>query len=126
MNKLPPQRLNQRQINYYLQQVYKVLKSGKNNFIIKRLNIRFRGLTSDSNIWIDPQQAILPTLIHECLHVSYPNKSENEILKLEKKVAKRISERQIKRLLILFAEALKKSKQTSSADENIKEFLPRS
>lgn len=71
-----------------------------------------RGITDcEKGIWLDPNDRILPTIIHESLHILYPNKSEAEIYSLETKISKRISEQQMKRLLLLLAEATKKSKQ---------------
>lgn len=121
--KAPLQRLNKRQINYYLRRVYALLRSDRINIIIKRMK-KNRGLTDLSNVWLDPDDRILPTIIHECLHIIYPRKTERDILNLEKKIAKRISEQQLKKLLLLLAEATKKSKQKTSVKPALKEFLP--
>lgn len=126
MKKSSPKRLNQRQINYLFNKICKLLKKkGQINIIIKRMK-KNRGLTDEKNIWLDPDDRILPTLIHECLHILYPDKDEKEITTLEKKVAKRITDNQMKKLLILLIEVLKYSKQSISLKTAIKEPTPQS
>lgn len=67
------------------------------------------------NIWLDPEDRILPSIIHECLHILFPNlppeSEEKWILKLERKICRRITDVQMKNLLFIVAERLKKSKQ---------------
>jgi len=51
-------------------------------------------------IKLDPTKDILPSLIHECCHVLYPELSENRIGKMERKVVGHISMAQFKHLMI--------------------------
>ncbi|MEA3249565.1 MAG: hypothetical protein U9Q03_04385 [Patescibacteria group bacterium] len=50
-------------------------------------------------IWVDYRENILETIIHECLHVIYPDRSEKEILELERFVLHNISRIQAVRLM---------------------------
>jgi len=110
-------RLSNNQIRYYLYRIYKLLKYGNINIAILKMK-KMRGLSLleqgiKRDVWLDPDDKILPTLIHECLHLLYWDQQEDWILAMEKRITKRISEKQMKNLLLLLAEQLKKSKQKS-------------
>ena len=71
-------RLTRRQIVYYLHRIYGVLRTGRINVVLERMR-KNRGLTDGETIWLDPEDRILPTIIHECLHVLYPfNKGQSD------------------------------------------------
>lgn len=55
-----------------------------------------------------PKEGIISTMLHECLHILYPNKEEDEIIKLEKMVYKYISDQQKENFLILAARRFKR------------------
>ncbi len=117
-------RLSDRQIRYYLYRIYRLLESDEVNFTIARMKRviksgrkqRLAGLSSNEepqglNIWLSPDHDILPSLIHECLHLLYWHKEENWVASMERRITKRISEVQMRKLLLLLAEQIQLSKQ---------------
>jgi hypothetical protein len=53
---------------------------------------------------LDYRKEFIPTLIHECLHNFYPHAEEDDILALEKKIVKELTERQVKAILRKFVQ----------------------
>lgn len=117
-------RLTDRQIKYYLYRIYRLLESDEVNFTIARMKrvtksgrkqrlagLSFVSETEGMCIWINPDHDILPTLIHECLHLLYWHKEEAWVISMERRITKRISELQMRKLLLLLAEQIQLSKQ---------------
>jgi hypothetical protein len=50
-------------------------------------------------IWVDYREEILAILIHECLHIIYPDASENKIMRPERHVMRHMSRIQAVRLI---------------------------
>lgn len=91
---------------YYLYRIYALLK-------LKELDVFFRNLRKNRGetdmvvaIYLNPKEGILPTFIHECLHVLYPEWQESLVLMTEKRIFNNLSEKQIKNLLARFNEAV--------------------
>ena len=67
-------------------------------------NLRgYAGQIEESHITIDINQDFFPTLIHEMLHYIYPAWCESRVVKMEKRIKRYITERQVKNILKLFA-----------------------
>ena len=58
-------------------------------------------------IRLDPQTKILPVLIHETLHLIYPDWTEKRVLREEARIASRLSNRQYRKLFFLLNEKLR-------------------
>lgn len=97
----------------YLKKIHALLKRDEINICIKRMKTK-EGASSFFNIWLNPDYNLISVLIHECLHIIYPQKKERWILKKEKFIFKRLSEVQIKNLLIFLGDILMKSNNTKS------------
>ena len=76
--------------------------------ILKRPNIKIKlqksrknwGATDFETIWLDPRGELLTTLIHEVLHIIYPEEEDEDYIDmLEKKISNTLSNRQYLRLL---------------------------
>lgn len=65
----------------------------------------------EKDVLLHPERALLPAIIHEILHNLYPYKDEDWVEKLEKKIARRITNQQMKNLFLILAEHVKKSRQ---------------
>ena len=102
-------RMSNDQINYYLYRIYHLLKFGNINITIRRIK-KTRGLALGRNIWLNPDHPIHPTLIHECLHLLYWHRKHKWVGIMEERIARRISEQQIRKLLLLMAARLRQSK----------------
>lgn len=99
--------MDQRQTSYYLRRVYRLLKSDNVPIVFKRMRGR-AGFTDHKIILLNQDDAILPTLVHECLHVLYSHWSEAKVCQYEKQIFNQLTPRQIKRLLLLLTLATNK------------------
>jgi len=100
MNKKKAQerKASRRKVNYYLHRIYALCRKDI-KVILKRIR-KNRGVTNTiDTIYLHPKQDIIPTFIHECLHILYPSWSESRIIKWEEKIINTISIRQIINLL---------------------------
>jgi len=89
------------QVNRFTSKLYKFLDDGH------RLEFRrmrgYRGwIFTDKNpthVLLNPSDNLIPTLIHEALHYFYPKASETWVLKMEAKIAGKLTERQIRNII---------------------------
>ncbi len=65
--------------------------------------IGIEGVCNGDQIVMDPRGQLLPTFIHECLHLAYPSWSEERVLKTEEELVKQLSPKQWQNLLIKLA-----------------------
>lgn len=71
--------------------------------------VRFKGCVGQTDydkVWLDFRRDILPTFLHECVHLIYPDWTEKRVLSTERKVISEISNRQAKNLLKAMSELL--------------------
>ena len=61
------------------------------------------GLSNGDQVIIDPRGQVLPTLIHECLHIAYPSWDEKKVSQIEKNLTDNLSAKQWMNLLIKFS-----------------------
>jgi hypothetical protein len=52
-----------------------------------------------THVIIDHRKELIPTLIHETLHYFYPDKSEKWIIRMEKQIVNKLSERQVRNII---------------------------
>ena len=92
------------------QDITNFLRKYRNFFLSRNVHIIFKkirkytgtyDLDKDGEITIvlDPRWDIIATLIHEVLHYIYPDLCETEILKMESKLVRNLSDRQLKSIL---------------------------
>ncbi len=94
--------MDEKQASYYLHRVYRLLKSDKATIVFKKMRTK-RGETDQKTIWLNPRESILPTFIHECLHVLYWHWSETKVEKCAMQIFNRLTPRQTKNLLLRLA-----------------------
>ena len=116
----PEFRGESRQVYRLMSRIYALLNSGEWSVRYARLgeNCRLRdkfGLASnivgfcdqdEQVLYIDPASDVLATLVHESLHAIFQDKTEDEILELEKMVMRHLTPTQARRLHIIATEAL--------------------
>lgn len=91
---------------YYLYRIYALLKLRELDVFFQKLK-RSRGETDTvAAIYLDPKEQVLPTFIHECLHVLYPEWKESRVLLTEKRIFNSLSEKQIRNLLARLNDAV--------------------
>ncbi|MFA6603989.1 MAG: hypothetical protein WCT10_04095 [Patescibacteria group bacterium] len=109
-----------RQVYRLMHQIYTLLNSGEWSVCYARIGENYRmqemfGLNPDSVgfcepidqiMYIDPCCDVLATLIHECLHAIFPDKTEDDIIKLEEMIMRHLTPTQARRLHMISAEAL--------------------
>lgn len=100
--------MNQRRARYYLYRIYQLLKSDQVPILIKRFK-RKRGETDSEIIWLNPNCDILPTFIHECLHVMYWNWCETKVERQATAIFTQLTNKQISNLLLRMSLAINKS-----------------
>lgn len=103
----------QREFALYLKKIHALLKRDEINICIKRMKTK-EGASRLFDIWLNPDYNLISVLIHECLHIIYPQKKERWVLKKEKFIFNQLSEAQIKNLLIFLGDILMKSNNTKS------------
>lgn len=100
---------------YYLRRIYKLLRSGGREVVFVRMK-KYRGLTNFSEwIKLDPDNEILSTTVHECLHCLYPKWHGNRINSHEEKIFFLMSHKQITNLLKYLVMALSASPNNRQA-----------
>jgi len=86
---------------YYLSRINKLLNGYQHDILIGLINIGgVEGFSTDEQAVIDPRGQLLPTLIHECLHMLYQSWPEDKVVKTEETLVKNMSAKQFQNLLI--------------------------
>ncbi len=105
-------RLTHRYHYRLMSRIYKILNSGDWNIRYARISgnrelaLRFGvGMNvvgcvdeESESIILDPRKDVLATLLHECLHIIYPDKRESEVARLERFMLTHLSSVQARRL----------------------------
>lgn len=98
------------QADYYLYRIYRLLKSNEFPIVLKRLrkwkNKEVHGETDFETILLNPNLSLLPTFIHECLHIFYPDSSESNVAQMEKQIITKLTIKQLNNLLLRLALAI--------------------
>ena len=91
-------KMTKAQADYYLRRCYAVLRDSE---AVGRIRLRLMEgwaglLEPDGTIVLDPREAVLPTVLHECLHELYDRHDygESVILYMEKKLCELLTPRQ--------------------------------
>jgi hypothetical protein len=79
-----------------------IKKQKKGYFYFKKLRGVHGYCEWDDGIVIDYRKDIVPTIIHECVHLLEPDWSEAQVCYTEKRIVNEITEEDVKLLLLLF------------------------
>lgn len=87
--------------------IYAILRNYPGEIILKRMRGRW-GLYEykTHTMSLDYRRAMIPTLIHECLHHWHPEWSETKVEEEESKIVNSLSPRQILNIMRAFLEAM--------------------
>jgi len=104
--------MEKKQADYFLRRVYKLLESDDGDLIFRLKKIRDeKGARVCGKCWtllgvihVDPRKELLPTTVHEALHMLYPEWSETKIKNAERGISHNMSERQYANLLVKLAD----------------------
>lgn len=92
-------------VNPFVSKIYKSVKSGKSKIIVGKMT-GLNGLCDWVDIYIDPVKGnVVSSLVHEYLHLFYPDWTEERVLDEEETVVALLSDIQTKRLLKLIGDA---------------------
>ena len=85
-----------------------VLRLARKTKITYRHFRKCMGLTDFTEVWLDPAKEVLPTLIHELIHIRYPDLSETKVLRMERKIAIQFTSEDWIELTVILAQQLQK------------------
>lgn len=97
--------MDKKEATHVLHRVYRLLGSNEVPVILKKIRAT-RGETDSETIWLNPRLDILPTLIHECLHVFHWDWNETKVERTAVAVFHQLSTRQINNLLFRLSNAI--------------------
>ena len=85
-----------KQCKYHLSKIHKVLNNPEYEFLIGIIpdNWNMEGMTNGDQVILDPRGQLIPTVIHECLHLAYPKWDEEKVSQIEKKLTQGLSAKQ--------------------------------
>ena len=94
-----------KELRYHWKKINNALNNYNYEFFIGLIPeyMQIEGLSNGDQVVIDPRGQVLPTLIHECLHIAYPNWDEKKVSQIEKKLTDNLSAKQWMSLLIKFS-----------------------
>lgn len=96
-------------VNAYVSRIYKACRDENLVVIVKKM-YGLTGLAENKRVTLDHRKDLLPTFIHEMLHVIYPTWSESKVLKHEYKIVNKLSPIQVRRMLGLIVQLLELNK----------------
>lgn len=109
--------MNKRQVRGYLYSIYKLLKSDAIKVYLVKINNKNAGENEGSDIRLSPQADLLPTVIHESLHILFPDWEDEKICLVEKSICETLSQRQWFHLFDLTTKAIYHTKQFRTKKE---------
>lgn len=89
------------EVNKFTRKLYRFLGNGHKVHIKLMTDNRGEILyeLNPTHIHLDPRDELVPTLIHEALHYFHPEASEEWVLRMEKKIVSKLSERQMRNII---------------------------
>lgn len=95
--------------SYYLRRIYGLLQHGDTVLRLRKFKGNIEGVAIDAVQYmaVDPRRNFGSTVIHECLHILYPNWCESKVLKTEEGIANTLTERQWRNLYFRLGNKLK-------------------
>lgn len=89
------------------EKVISCIKSTKKGFfVLKKLKGVHGWCEWEDGVLLDYRKDLVPTIIHECIHLLEPDWSEAQVCYSERRVINTISEDDVIRLLIIFTKKL--------------------
>lgn len=87
--------------------VINCIKSQKKGFfVLKKLKGVHGWCEWEDGVLLDYRKDLIPTIIHECIHLLEPDWSESQVAYSEKRVINTITEDNVIKLLMIFAKKL--------------------
>lgn len=88
--------------DYYLHRCYRLLADPELTLRHRKLRGSMQGLAyhAVNSITVDFRKEALSTILHECLHVLYPDLCETKIIALERGIINEMSDRQFRNLCL--------------------------
>lgn len=89
------------EVNRFTRKLYRFLDDGHKVEFRRMRSLRGWIVTEHypTHVSLDPTDKIIPTLIHEALHYFHPQASETWVLRMEAKIVRSLSERQIRNII---------------------------
>ncbi len=78
----------------------------KGYFVFKKLKGVHGWCEWEDGIFLDYRKDLIPTIIHECIHLLEPDWSESQVAYSEKRVINTIEEHDVVKLLMIFVKKL--------------------
>lgn len=93
-------------VDRYVHRLYKFLAEGHKISFRKMRYTRghIYTYTFPTEIWLDPRDQVISTLVHETLHYFYPEASETWILEMERKILTKLTARQVRNIICRLAD----------------------
>jgi predicted metal-dependent hydrolase len=93
-------------LELFLRIIACIKKQKRGYFILKKLKGVHGWCEWDDGIILDYRKDLVPTVIHECIHLLEPNWSEAQVIYSEKRVINTITEDDVIMLLMIFVKKL--------------------
>lgn len=90
--------MDKKKVYYYISRIHKACKDPDLKVVMKKMT-GLRGLTIYKSVTLNPHEPMLPTFIHEMLHVIYPEWTETKVYKMEADLMRNISKQQMINLM---------------------------
>lgn len=89
------------EVNRFTRKLYRFLDDSHKVEFRRMRDLRGWILTDTypTHVRLDHTDKLIPTLIHEALHYFYPEASETWVLKMEAKIVRSLSERQVRNII---------------------------
>jgi len=101
------QKLSKEQILELFHRIIDCIKSQKRGyFVLKKLKGVHGWCEWEDGIILDYRKDLIPTIIHECIHLLEPTWSESQVAYSEKRVINTITEDNVIMLLMIFVKKL--------------------
>jgi len=90
--------LTKKKANYILQRIYCVIREGEVSLVFSKDLGTWSGLLSGKHIIVHPCRKVLSTMVHEFLHLLYPDAMESKVYKWEREMMLLLTDRQLENL----------------------------
>lgn len=101
------QKLSKEQTLILFERIVLCIKNQKKGyFVLKKLKGVHGWCEWEDGVFLDYRKDLIPTIIHECIHLLEPDWSEYQVAYSEKRVINTISEDNVIKLLMFFVKKL--------------------
>lgn len=97
---------NEESLELFEKVISRIKSTKKGYFVLKKLKGVHGWCEWEDGVLLDYRKDLVPTIIHECIHLLEPDWSEAQVCYSERRVINTISEDDVIRLLIIFTKKL--------------------